>query len=393
MVTITVEGVQKQYPTGTTYEKIASEYQEKYDGLIALVSVNGKIRELFKKADKDCHVGFFTLRDDVGHKTYVRTATMVMLKAVADVMGAENAQRCRVEYTIGHGYYIRTFDGFRVTPEQVEQIKERMQQLVAEKMPIKKRAYPLAEAMELFKDKGMKDKEKLFRYRRSSYVNIYELDGYFDYYYGYMLPNAGYMPYFDLIPYDEGMMLLLPRKSRPTEIEPFVPREKLFRTLKASEEWGNKVGIETVGDLNEQICKGNLSEMVLVQEAEQERKIGEIAKDIVKRGGVKFIMIAGPSSSGKTSFSHRLSIQLRTLGLVPHPIALDDYFVNRDQTPKDENGDYNFECLEAIDIEQFNKDMTDLLAGKTVELPSFNFKTGLREYREMSGRWDRRMYW
>ena len=138
---------------------------------------------------------------------------------------------------------------------------------------------------------------------------------------------------------------------------------------------------QTVGDLNDQICRGSLSELILVQEAQQERKIGEIAKSIVDRGGVKFVMIAGPSSSGKTSFSHRLSIQLKTLGKTPHPIALDDYFVNREFTPRDENGDYNFECLEAIDVKQFNDDMCRLLAGERVELPSFNFKTGKREYK------------
>lgn len=151
--------------------------------------------------------------------------------------------------------------------------------------------------------------------------------------------------------------------------------------MKQSDEWGNMQHIGTIGDLNDRICEGNINDMILVQEALQERRIGEIAEDIVKRGGVKFVMIAGPSSSGKTTFSHRLSIQLRTYGLTPHPIALDDYFVNRENTPKDENGNYNFECLEAIDVEQFNKDMLDLLAGKTVELPSFNFKTGQREYR------------
>jgi len=226
----------------------------------------------------------------------------------------------------------------------------------------------------------MKDKEKLFRFRRSSYVNIYELEGYFDYYYGYMLPHTGYVNLFDVISYDEGFMLLLPTKGNPTEVQPFEERRKLFDTLKDSAEWAAKMGLETVGELNDRICSATLSEMILVQEAEQERKIGEIAKDIVGRGNVKFIMIAGPSSSGKTSFSHRLSIQLRTLGKTPHPIALDDYFVNRDQTPRDENGDYNFECLEAIDVKQFNEDMTRLLAGERIELPTYNFKTGKREY-------------
>jgi uridine kinase len=163
-------------------------------------------------------------------------------------------------------------------------------------------------------------------------------------------------------------------------VPPFEERKKLFHTMEASQEWGRKASIETVGDLNDQICSGSVSELILVQEAEQERKIGEIAKDIVDRGNVKFVMIAGPSSSGKTSFSHRLSIQLRTLGKTPHPIALDNYFVERENTPIDENGDYNFECLEAIDVKQFNDDCVRLLAGERVELPEFNFKVGKREY-------------
>ena len=381
MYTLTVEGTKRQYPQGTTFEDVASAYQDKYENLIALVAADGKIRELFKPVEQDCEVKFFTLKDDVGHKTYVRTATMMLIKAISDVLGAELAKTIRVEFAIGRGYYVHSTTDHKIEESMVLKVKERMLQMVTEKIPFQKKAYPLAKAMKLFKEQGMTDKEKLFRYRRSSYVNIYELDGYFDYYYGYMLPDTGYVKYFDLIPYDEGMMLVLPKKAEPTKVDTFVDRPMLYQTLKTSQKWYEQIGIETVGDLNDRICHGSLSELILVQEAEQERKIGEIAKDIVSRGGVKFIMIAGPSSSGKTSFSHRLSIQLRTMGLVPHPIALDDYFVDREKTPRDENGDYNFECLEAIDVEQFNMDMTALLNGETVGLPSFNFKTGHREYK------------
>ncbi len=380
MITVTIKGEKKQFPQGTTYETVAAPYQEAYDNMIAVVSVNGKIRELFKKLTKDCTIDFFTLRDDVGYKTYVRTATMLFLKGIYDVFGSKAAQGSRVEFAIGHGSYIRAGEGVLVSAESARQIKDRMWQLVEQKTPFYKRLYSLDDAMELFRTQGMRDKEKLFRYRRSSFVNIYEIEGYYDYYYGYMLPNAGYVKWFDVIPYDEGFMLLLPSKKNPSVVEPFTERKKLFATLKESEEWGRKVGIETVGDLNDQICSGSLSELILVQEAKQERKIGEIAKDIVSRGNVKFVMIAGPSSSGKTSFSHRLSIQLRTLGKVPHPIALDDYFVDREFTPRDEKGDYNFECLEAIDIKKFNEDMCRLLKGERLELPTFNFKTGKREY-------------
>jgi len=380
MLTVTINGEEKEYSQGTTYENIANEYQEQYNGLIAVVTVDGKIRELFKRLSRSCSLGFFTLKDDVGHKTYVRSATMLMLKAISDVFGEEAVRKCRVEFTVGHGYYISARDGIESSPENAAKIEARMREMGNLKIPFMKKSYPLEEAVEIFNRQGMKDKVKLFRYRRSSFVNVYEIDGYFDYYYGYMLPNAGYLKWFRLIPYDEGFMLLLPNKKQPDKVETFAESKKLFATLKESEIWGRKIGIETVGDLNNQICSGSWNDLILVQEAEQERKIGEIAKDIVKRGGVKFVMIAGPSSSGKTSFSHRLSIQLRTLGMLPHPIGLDDYFVNRELTPLDENGDYNFECIEAIDVKQFNEDMVRLLAGEEVELPSFNFITGKREY-------------
>ena len=381
MVTVTIDGREKQYGEGTTYETIVKEYQPQYDNTIALVSSNGKIRELFKKVKKDCEVSFFTMRDSVGHKTYVRSAIMLLIKALRDVAGADKLEKVKVEFAIGPGYYCSVKGDVDLDDAFIRSLNQRMRELVDADLPVVKKSYPMQEAMELFRRQKMKDKEKLFRYRRSSYVNIYCLDGYYDYYYGYMLPSTGYIKYFEVMAYEDGLMLLLPEQQAPNKLPVMEPREKLFQTLKKSDAWGRMMGIDTVGDLNDKICQGNFNDMILVQEALQERRIGEIAEDIVNRGGVKFVMIAGPSSSGKTTFSHRLSIQLRTYGLTPHPIALDDYFVNRQDTPRDENGEYNFECLEAIDLKQFNKDMTELLEGKTVELPSFNFKTGTREYR------------
>lgn len=234
--------------------------------------------------------------------------------------------------------------------------------------------------MKLIREYGMKDKEKLFRYRRSSGVNLYCLDGFYDYYYGYMLPHTGYAKYFQVITYGEGFMLVMPDRKEPLKLQPFRAQEKLYRTLKEATEWSSHVGIENVGELNDAICGNHMQEMILWQEAEQERRIGEIAKEAVSRSHVKFVMIAGPSSSGKTSFANRLSIQLRALGKVPHLISLDDYFVNREDTPKDEKGDYNFECLGAIDVELFNSDMRKMLDGEEVELPHFNFMSGHREY-------------
>ena len=195
-----------------------------------------------------------------------------------------------------------------------------------------------------------------------------------------MLPSTGYVKYFDLFPYEEGMILLLPEREEPEKLPEFTPKKKLFQTLMTAREWGMDMGIDTVGDLNDQICQGGIADLILVQEALQERRIGEIARDIARHEGVKFVMIAGPSSSGKTTFSHRLSIQLRTYGLKPHPIGLDNYYLNHDQTPLDDQGKPDYECLEALDVEQFNRDMSDLLAGKEVQLPTFNFKTGKREY-------------
>lgn len=380
MVTVTVDGEQKQYPRGTTYETVVRDFRKTEGDMIVAVAANGRIRELFKKINRDCTITFFTVRDDVGYKTYVRTATMLFFKAVFDIFGEDCARNCRLEFAVGHGSFVNPGEKIAPTADNALRIKERMQELVTKELPFMKKTCPLDEAMDLFKRQEMKDKEKLFRYRMNSQVNIYEVDGYFDYYYGYMMPNTKYVKYFDVINYEHGFMLLLPTQKNPNEVTAFKEQKKLFCTLADSEKWGSKIGIENAGDLNDEICKGSLSDFILMQEAEQERKIGEIAKEIVSRKGVKFIMIAGPSSSGKTSFSHRLSIQLRTLGKVPHPIALDDYFVDREQTPRDENGDYNFECLEALDIRQFNEDMCRLLNGERVELPTFNFKIGRREY-------------
>lgn len=377
MAKITIDGVTGEYPDGMTYEEIADAYQDRYENTIALVLEDGKIRELIKTVHKDCTLSFLTLKDSIGHKAYVRTAVMVLLRAAADVIPQANI---KVEFAIGPGYYCDVRMEKKLTEDMVKQIRARMQELVDEKIPITKKTYSIDEAREIFKKQKMEDKGKLFRYKRSSFANVYCLDGYYDYYYGFMLPDTGYVKYFDLMLYEKGLLLLLPGMDAPCMLEVFGPREKLFRTLRTASHWGEMMNIDSVGDLNDTICAGEMNDMILVQEALLERRIGEIAETIVKKGNVKFVLIAGPSSSGKTTFSHRLSIQLRTYGKIPHPIALDDYFVNRELTPRDENGDYNFECLEAIDVKQFNEDMERLLRGERVELPTFNFKTGKREY-------------
>ena len=380
MVTIRIGGKEKRYEDGTKYEDIAEEHQNDYISQIALVTVNGKIRELMKRADRDCELEFITYGDAIGHKTYVRTAIMLMLKAIKDVAGMEAAANVKVEFAIGAGYYCAFRNGLKLDVKVIEQVKDRMGELVDMDLLVTKKAYPADEAVALFAENGMKDKVSLFRYRRSSNINVYCMGDYYDYFYGYMMPSTGYIRHFDLFAYEEGMILLLPEPEEPETLPEFKPRKKLFQTLLATGEWGRELGIDTVGDLNDQICSGSISDMILVQEALQERRIGEIARDIARRENVKFVMIAGPSSSGKTTFSHRLSIQLRTYGLKPHPIGLDNYYLNHDKTPLDEDGKPDFECLEALDVEQFNQDMTALLEGKKVQLPTFNFKTGKREY-------------
>ena len=381
MVTIKINGKDRFYEYGVQYELIAEQYQNECTSQIALVEINGKIQELMKRVSRDCELKFITYENDIGHKTYVRSAIMLMMKAIKDVAGMEMAVNTKVEFTIGPGYYCAFRGGMKMDAATIEKVKDRMGELADMDLLVTKKSYPAEEAVALFRELGMKDKVSLFRYRRSSNINVYCMGDYYDYYYGYMLPSTGYIRCFDLFPYEDGMILLLPEKEDPEKLPTFVPKKKLFQTLMMTSDWNREMGIDTVGDLNDQICQGNISDMILVQEALQERRIGEIARDIARREGVKFVMIAGPSSSGKTSFSHRLSIQLRTYGLKPHPIGLDNYYLNHDKTPLDDEGKPDYECLEALDVEQFNTDMSRLLQGESVELPSFNFKTGKREYR------------
>ncbi len=376
-----VNGQIREYEKGTTLLEVSKEFQKDYENDIILAFVDNKLRELPKPILKDCKISFLTTQDDVGHKTYIRGMSLLMLKAMYQEMGRSNIDKIYIEFSLGNAFYCEMEGKKKLTQGILDKVKERMRSMVEQDLPFKKFSINTDDAIDLFFHYGMYDKQKLFKYRRVSKANIYNLDGFEDYYYGYMPARTGILKYFDLALYEDGFIMILPYKKAPTKLQPFVPTPKLYETLRESNNWGKKMGIDTVGALNDEICKGGAGELILVQEALQEKKIGEIAAQIADQPDKKFIMIAGPSSSGKTTFSHRLSIQLRTFGLNPHPIAVDDYFCDREHTPKDENGNYNYECLEAIDTKQFNQDMTDLLAGKTVELPSYNFKTGRREYK------------
>ncbi|NLC17897.1 MAG: nucleoside kinase [Clostridiales bacterium] len=380
-IRVEVNGRIYEYPENTRILDIARDFRKDYEHDIILAFVNNKLRELFKYAHDNSKLSFVTTADDAGHKTYVRGLILLMLKAFYAEFGSENIDKVCVEFSLSNGLYCDYFGKVPLTDEKLAKVKQRMKELVERDIPFEKRSIGTDDAIELFNKYRMYDKARLFKYRRVSKTNIYSLDGFEDYYYGYMPPSSGMLKYFDLMKYEEGFLLLVPGRKNPTVIEPFVPRRKLYETLSESNKWARMLNVTNVADLNDIIAEGKLNELILVQEALQEKKISEIAEMIKKKEDRKFIMIAGPSSSGKTTFSYRLSIQLKAHGLTPHPIAVDNYFVDRERTPLDEDGNPNFEALEAIDLEQFNKDMTDLLNGKTVDIPYFNFISGKREYK------------
>ena len=380
-VKLTINGETREFPMGITYKEVIKEYEKTSPAPVILVIAGGKICELHKKAERDGEVRLVTTKDSIGNKTYKRTACLVLLKAIYDLAGKEKVDKVVLYYSVGSGFYFTMAGEQKLDQAFLDQVKKRMTELVKQKIPVKKRSVGTDEAIALFHHHRMYDKEKLFRYRRVSRVNIYSIENFEDYFYGAMAYDTGYVPYFDLKLYDEGFVLILPEAKAPDVLPEFQPQEKIFQVQKDSEEWGRKLEISTVGELNDQIVSQGIQKILLMQEAIQESGIARIAEQIVEAGNKKFVMIAGPSSSGKTTFSHRLSIQLAAHGMKPHPIAVDNYFVNREHTPLDEFGEKDYECLEAIDVEQFNKDMLALLNGERVELPVFNFKTGLREYK------------
>ena len=380
-LTVTIEGKEYTYEKGTSYHRIAEDFKNSKDHDIVLVTVDGRLRELHHTLKKDCVLDFVTTADKIGDNAYRRSMLLMMLKAIYHTAGHENVEHVRVQFAVGNGLYCTISGNVEPDAAFLKKVEEKMHELVRCAIPLEKKNIQTDEAIALFRQYGMKDKEKLFHYRRVSRVNIYNLDGFEDYYYGYMVPDTGYLRYFRLQPFDEGFVLEFPDRKQPEIIGEFRPQSKLFAVQKETLHWSRLLGITTVGDMNDYFVKKDAGELILTQEAYQEGKIAEIAAEIAANPKKKLVMIAGPSSSGKTTFSHRLSIQLAAHGLKPHPIPVDDYFKNREETPKDENGNYNFECLEAIDTELFNHDMNALLRGERVEMPCFNFVTGKREYR------------
>ena len=372
---------------GETFYSLAKKYQKYYEEDIILAKWNGKLMELNKQIKASGIVSFVTVGERDGRRTYRRSVTLVMQRAVEKVYGKEVC--VQILYSLGEGDYCELSRYSSDNSKQVkletnelrlEELKTCMLDLVQQDLPIHKHSEKTQKAEEMFREKGMHDKERLLYYRRSSRVNLYNLDGTDDYFYGYMAPSTGMLGYFDLVAYESGFVLLFPKKDTK-KVEELVTSSKLFHTFRESREWSQMLGIGTVGDLNDAIANGRGQELILLQEALMEERIGNLAAQIAKDHNKKFIMIAGPSSSGKTSFANRLSIQLLSKGLKPHAVSLDDYYADREFCPRNPDGSFDFECLEALDVEQFNIDMTKLLAGEKVNMPFFNFKTGKREYR------------
>ena len=384
-----------------TLEAVADRFKDYYEDDIILGIVNGRLRELNKKIKSDCELSFVTTADRDGRRTYRRSVVLLLQRAIYDVYGSMT--QLHVMHSLGEGYYCQLEKAVEcadsqqekhssdnqgssensvqsVTGHDIDRIVCSMYSFVEKDLPITKHSAKTQYAEQLFKEKGQHDKERLLHYRRSSRVNLYELDGVVDYFYGFMAPSTGMLKYFDIVPYESGFVLLFPG-ANSRSVEPLVTSNKLFHTLDDSREWSKMLGIGTIGSLNDAIAAGRGQEIMLLQEALMEQKIGNLAAQIASDDKKKFVMIAGPSSSGKTSFANRLSIQLIAKGRKPHPLSLDDYYVDREFCPKNPDGSFDFECLESIDIKLFNEDMNRLLKGETVDMPSFNFKTGKREYR------------
>ena len=359
-----------------TLEAVADRFKDYYEDDIILGIVNGRLRELNKKIKSDCELSFVTTADRDGKRTYRRSVVLLLQRAIYDVYGSMT--QLHVMHSLGEGYYCQLEKS--VTEHDIDRIVCSMYSFVEKDLPITKHSAKTQYAEQLFKEKGLHDKERLLHYRRSSRVNLYELDGVVDYFYGFMAPSTGMLKYFDIVPYESGFVLLFPG-ANSRSVEPLVTSNKLFHTLDDSREWSKMLGIGTIGSLNDAIAAGRGQEIMLLQEALMEQKIGNLAAQIASDDKKKFVMIAGPSSSGKTSFANRLSIQLIAKGRKPHPLSLDDYYVDREFCPKNPDGSFDFECLESIDIKLFNEDMNRLLKGEAVDMPSFNFKTGKREYR------------
>ena len=346
--------------------------------------VNNKVESLTFRLYNNKDVEFQDIRSSSGMRTYVRSLCFVLCKAVEDLYPNGSIV---LEHPVSKGYYCRLQLDRTVGLDDVMRIKQRMKEIIVEDLPFERYEKHTTEVVELFRQKGMMDKVHLLETSGNLYSYYYTLGDTLDYYYGSLLPSTGYIHLFDLVKYYDGLLLQVPNRAHPDKLEEVLKQEKMLEVLKEHRRWNQILGIGTVGDFNKACNDGYATELINVSEALQEKRISQIADEIFHRGQkgnpVKLVLISGPSSSGKTTFSKRLSVQLMANGLRPYPISLDDYFVNRVDTPKAENGEYDYESLYALDLEFFNSQLQALLSGEEVELPRFNFNTGIRE---MSGK-------
>ena len=379
MIKATVNQSIYEVKEGTTLSDLAKQVQLSQEPIILLAYMDGKLRELFTPMTKDCHVRFVTLKEQAGYMAYKRTATLMFLKACEDLLGTGATTKIALDYSIGNSIFCDFLEDRVIDEAFARSIQKRMEELAKANLPITKRSLDTDQAAKYFDRIGFKGKKELFQFRRESKMNIYSLDGYDNYFYGYMAPSTGYISAFLVSAYQHGVVLQIPKRKQTEEIVPFTPQPKLFHVMQRSREWTKTMGVDTVGALNDEITHGNINHLILLQEGLQEKLLADIADEIVSKNK-RIILIAGPSSSGKTTFSHRLSIQLQIAGLTPHPVSMDDYFLDRELSPRDENGNYNFETIASLDVDLLTKHINQLLDGEEIDVPSYNFITGKREY-------------
>ena len=379
MITITLENEQITCPEGTTLHDLSQQYQGNYKYPIIVAKCDGVIQELYHEVTDGMRVEFCTTNTVDGTRVYRRGISMIMLKAMRKEIPLDKLEKVVIEFSLDTGYFCRVFGDVELNQDLINRVEKRMRSYVERDIKFEKQVIRTRDAKDLFQSWNMKEKGNLMDYRRNSRMTIYNLGHYTNYFYGAMPYSTGILKNFRLELFEDGFVYILPKREEPTTMPEFHPSMKQYHSMKYTTDWSEKLNVSSIGDLNDTIVRGDFKELMLTQEALHEKRIGDIAVEIAK-SGCRIVTIAGPSSSGKTTFSYRLSTQLRTLGLKPHPIGLDDYFVNREDTPKDAEGKYDYECLEAIDTKLFNEDLNRLLNGEPVQVPTYNFISGMREY-------------